>query len=476
MKQRSRREIPAVNKLVDALGKHEPATAKKLPRPVVVDLVRRKLSKARSSRQIRGFASTVEELRHSLALLRASRLQRVINGTGIVIHTNFGRAPISPEAIRALAEIGSGYSNLEYDLATGERGHRGAYIENALALLCGAEAATVVNNCAAALVLIVHHFAAEDGRARPQPARRGQGAAPKQEIIISRGEIVQIGGGFRIGEIIEATGAVLREVGATNKTTLDDYRRAIGPRSAMILKVHRSNFFMSGFVESPPTASIAALARKKRIPFVEDLGSGAVVPTEQFGIAEHEPTPSEVLKAGSNLVCFSGDKLFGGPQAGIIVGKNRLVAALKRDPLFRALRCDKLCFAALHATIDLHLNQRAAEIPAIKLLQATEDELRNRAVAMKDRLSDLPFQIAIGRSIGRVGGGTLPKSMMSSVTIEILPKNCSPAEFAARLRKSAPPLIGYIANNRLKIDLRTIFPQQDKAVIEAIRAACFERV
>ena len=261
MKSRSRREIPAVNKLVDALGEHELATASKLPRPLVVDLVRRELSKARSSRQIQEFGSTVEELRRLLELFRASRLQQVINGTGIVIHTNFGRAPIASEAIHALAEIGSGYSNLEYDLATGERGHRGAYIENALALLCGAEAATVVNNCAAALVLIVHHLAAKNGKARPQPARRGQGAPPKHEIIISRGEIVQIGGGFRIGEIIEATGAVLREVGATNKTTLDDYRRAIGPRSAMILKVHRSNFFMSGFVESPPAASIAALAR-----------------------------------------------------------------------------------------------------------------------------------------------------------------------------------------------------------------------
>jgi L-seryl-tRNA(Ser) seleniumtransferase len=473
MKPRSRREIPAVNKLLDALGEHDLATANKLPRPLVVDLVRRELSKARSSRQIQEFGSTVEDLRHSLELFRASRLQQVINGTGIVIHTNFGRAPIAPEAIRALAEIGSGYSNLEYDLATGERGHRGAYIENALALLCGAEAATVVNNCAAALVLIVHHFAVKDGT-RPQPVRRGEGAAPKYEIIISRGEIVQIGGGFRIGEIIEATGAVLREVGATNKTTLEDYRRAVGPRSAIILKVHRSNFFMSGFVESPPTASIAALARKKRIPFVEDLGSGAVVPTEQFGIAEHEPTPAEALKAGSDLVCFSGDKLFGGPQAGIIVGKKRLVAALKRDPLFRALRCDKLCFAALHATIDLHLNQRAAEIPVIKMLQATEDELRNRAVAMKDRLSDLPFQIAIGRSTGRVGGGTLPKSMTSSVTIEILPKNCSPAEFAARLRSATPPIVGYISNDRLKLDMRTILPEQDDLVANSIRSVCSE--
>jgi L-seryl-tRNA(Ser) seleniumtransferase len=474
IKPRSRREIPSVNKVLDALGEYDLAKASKLPRPLVVDLVRRELSKIRSSREIQEFESTVEDVRRSLELFRASRLQQVINGTGIVIHTNFGRAPIAPEAIRALAEIGSGYSNLEYDLATGERGDRGAYIENALALLCGAEAATVVNNCAAALVLIVHHLAAKDGRARPQAARRGTSAPSKNEIIISRGELVQIGGGFRIGEIIEATGALLREVGATNKTTLDDYRRAVGPRSAMILKVHRSNFFMGGFVDSPPAASIAALARKKRIPFVEDLGSGAVVPTEQFGIAEHEPTPSEALKAGSDLVCFSGDKLFGGPQAGIIVGKKRFVAALKRDPLFRALRCDKLCFAALHATIDLHLNQRAAEIPAIALLQVTEDELRNRAAALKDRLSALPLQIAIGRSTAKLGGGTLPKSTMASVTIEIVPKHFSVANFAAGLRSTVPPVIGYIANDCFKLDLRTILPHQDNAVVEAIRSACKE--
>ncbi len=474
VKPRSCREIPAVNKILDALGEYDVATTSKLPRPLVVDLVRRELSKIRSNSEIPGFESTIEHLHRSLELLRASRLQQVINGTGIVIHTNFGRAPIAPETIRALAEIGTGYSNLEYDLATGERGHRGAYIENALALLCGAEAATVVNNCAAALVLIVHHFAARNGRARPQSSRGGEGAPSKNEIIISRGEIVQIGGGFRIGEIIETTGAIFREVGATNKTTLDDYRRAIDSRSAMILKVHRSNFFMSGFVESPPAASIAALARKKRIPFVEDLGAGAVVPTEQFGIAEHEPTPEEALKTGADLVCFSGDKLFGGPQAGIIVGKKRYVAALKRDPLFRALRCDKLCFAALQATIDLHLNQTAAEIPAIGLLQVTEDELRNRAVALEDRLRELPLQIVVGRSTAKVGGGTLPKSTMASVTIEMVPKNCSPLDLAKRLRHATPPLIGHIANDRFKIDLRTIFPHQDSLVVDAIRSACAE--
>jgi L-seryl-tRNA(Ser) seleniumtransferase len=451
LKPRSRREIPAVNKVLDALGEYD------LPRPLVVDLVRRELSKIRSNSEIPEFESTVEHLHRSLELRRASRLQPVINGTGIVIHTNFGRAPLAPEAIRALTEIGAGYCNLEYDLATGDRGHRGAYIENALALLCGAEAAAVVNNCAAALVLIVQHF-----------------TAAKPEVIISRGEMVQIGGGFRIGEIIEATRATLCEVGATNKTTIGDFSRAIGPRSAMILKVHRSNFFMSGFVESPSAATIAALAHKKRIPFVEDLGSGAIVPTEQFGIAEHEPTPAEALKAGADLVCFSGDKLFGGPQAGIIAGKKRFVTALKREPLFRALRCDKLCFSALQATIDLHLNQAAAEIPAIGLSQGAEDELRNRAASIKNALSDLPLQIAIGRSTAKVGGGTLPKSTMASVTIEIVPRHCSPADFAARLRSAAPPVIGYVANDRFKLDLRTILPHQDNVLVDAIRSACAE--
>src|SRR5213080_4507029 len=419
VKPRSRREIPAVNKVLDALGEYDLATASKLPRPLVVDLVRRGLSKIRSNSEIPEFESTVEQLHRSLEVFRASRLQPVINGTGIVIHTNFGRAPLTPEAVRALTEIGSGYSNLEYDLVAGDRGHRGAYIENALALLCGAEAATVVNNCAAALVLIVHHFIEQklDGF-KPSSSRLN-----KSEVIISRGELVQIGGGFRIGEIIEATGATLREVGATNRTTLDDYRRAIGPSSAMILKVHRSNFFMSGFVESPSAAEISALARKKRIPFVEDLGSGAIIATEDLGIADHEPTPAEALKSGADLVCFSGDKLFGGPQAGIIAGKKRFIAALKREPLFRALRCDKLSFAALQTTIDLHLNHAAARIPAIGLLQVTEDELRNRAVSIKNGLSDLPLQITIGRSTARIGGGTLPKSAMTSVTIEIVPRH-----------------------------------------------------
>src|SRR5256886_7666991 len=252
LKGHARRQIPAVGRILDALGRCD------LPRPIIVDVIRRKLSEIRTTKKVPDFESTVVLIRRSIEELGACRLQPVINGTGILIHTNFGRAPLASEAIRALKEIGPGYSNLEYDLTAGARGQRGSYIENALALLCKAEAATVVNNGAAALVLIVRHF-----------------TKAKTDVVISRGELVQIGGGFRISEIIEATGAELREVGATNKTTVDDYADAIGRNTAMILKVHRSNFFMSGFVESVSTEKIGAVARKKRLPFVAALGSGA---------------------------------------------------------------------------------------------------------------------------------------------------------------------------------------------------------
>ena len=458
VKSRARRQIPAVATVLDALGRCD------LPQPVVIDVIRRKLSQIRTEKEVPEFELIIALVSRSLDELRASRLQPIINGTGIVIHTNFGRSPLASDAIRALNEIGAGYSNLEYDLATGERGRRSSYIEKALALLCGAEAATVVNNCAAALVLIVRHFT------RSNIERPTSNAQHPTEVVVSRGELVQIGGGFRIGEIIEATGAQLREVGATNKTTPEDYARAIGPNTAMILKVHRSNFFMSGFVESPSSKEISALARKKRIPFIEDLGSGAIVATEEFGIADHEPTPAEVLQSGVDLVCFSGDKLFGGPQAGIIVGKKRLIAGLKREPMFRALRCDKLCLGALQATIDCHLNQMTAEIPTLAALQISENELRTRAATICSGLQGLPLKIAIGCGKAKAGGGTLPKSEVSSVTIDIIPKNPSLADFAATLRASNPPVIGYIADGRFKLDLRAIFPQQDGLVVQAIRA------
>jgi len=457
MKCDNRRQIPAVSKVLDALGQFD------LPRRFVVEIVRRKLSQIRASSAVSEFEAIVAHVRRSLDEFRASRLQPVINGTGILIHTNFGRAPLSTEAMHALNEIGPVYSNLEYDVSKGERGGRGFYVETALALVCEAEAATVVNNCAAAVFLIVQHFTRKGAMARrPDPP----------EVIISRGELVQIGGGFRINEILEASGAELREVGATNKTTLEDYAHAVGPKTAMILKVHRSNFFMSGFVESASSNEISVLAKKNRLPFVEDLGSGAIVATESLGIIEREPTPSDVLKAGADLVCFSGDKLFGGPQAGIIAGKKRFVTALKREPLFRALRCDKLCLAALQTTVDLYLDQKTSEIPALALLQTSEAALRARAAAIASNLEDLPMKIVIGRGKAKTGGGTLPKSNVPSVTIDFLPRDCSFAEFAASLRASNPPVIGYVADNRFKLDLRTILPQQDDSVISAARAAC----
>ncbi|MEY2540612.1 MAG: L-seryl-tRNA(Ser) seleniumtransferase [Verrucomicrobiota bacterium] len=449
IKSRSRRHIPAVNKVLEALD------AVDLPRPVIVAIVRRELSALRESDKIVEFKDVFDHVLRALDRHVRSRLQSVINGTGVILHTNFGRSPLSPHVLQAVAQIGAGYSNLEFDLPSGHRGNRAGYLEHNLAILCGAEAATIVNNCAAALVVVVRHF-----------------TKTKPEVIISRGEIVQIGGGFRIGEIIEASGAKLREVGATNKTAPGDYTRAIGTNTAVILKVHRSNFFMDGFVESPETKEIAHIARKKRVPLVVDLGSGALESAKDLASAERESTPAEELKNGADLVCFSGDKLFGGPQAGIIAGKKRLIAALKGEPLFRALRCDKLTLAALQATVDLHLRGAQAEIPALALLQTSKDELRARAAGVIERLRGLPARISVGRGAVKVGGGTLPRSTISSVAIDIVPTDCSVNEFAARLRALTPPVVGYIASQAFKLDLRTILPHQDDMLVDAIRTAC----
>jgi L-seryl-tRNA(Ser) seleniumtransferase len=445
----SRRAIPAVAKILEALGHVD------LPRPIIVAIIRRELALLRKSTGKSSFDDVLGQIRDALNRHRRSRLQPAINGTGVILHTNFGRAPIGREAVELLSQIASNYSNIEFELASGERGHRAAYLEYNLATLCGGEAATIVNNCAAALVLIVRHFSALD-----------------REVIISRGELVQIGGNFRIGEILESAGVKLREVGATNRTSLADYARAINRNTGMILRVHRSNFFMDGFVDSPRIKEIAQLARKRRIPFVVDLGSGALGSTAEFATEEDETVPNDAIKQGADLVCFSGDKLLGGPQAGIIVGKKRFVVALKREPLFRALRCDKLCLAALQTTVDLHLNNATSEIPALALLQISKDDLRARAANIFARLRGLPGQISIGRGSVKVGGGTLPRSVISSVTIDIVPDGCSVNEFASLLRSTIPPVIGYIANNCFKLDLRTIFPPQDEAVVDAIRLAC----
>ncbi len=459
MKQ-SLRAIPSVGKILDALGETG------LPRPAAVALVRSKLASYRSGRAIPGFDDALAAIRSEIVSLSRSRIRPVINGTGIISHTNLGRSPLASEVVETLCSVGTNYSNLEYDVSSGERGARAAYLEHNLALLCQAEAATVVNNCAAALVLILKHYIS--------------GGRP--EVIISRSELIQIGGGFRIPDILEASGARLREVGTTNKTSLADYAKAVTKQTAMILKVHHSNFFMGGFVESPTTEELASLSRKKRIPFVEDLGSGAVVETDEIADVEREPTPAEIMKRGVDLVCFSGDKLLGGPQAGIIAGKAKWIARLKREPFFRALRCDKLILSALQTTVDLYLAQsepavegkadqkRGATMPALTMLGTSQDELRARAERMIADLDGLPLKASIGTGKGEIGGGTLPRSKIASVTVDLLPRSLALSDLASRLRLREIPVIGYISGNRFKLDLRTIFQRQDEEVVRAIRA------
>ncbi len=446
--KRSLRKIPSVDNVVAEIGDCD------LPRRVVVDVVRHELGLLRAEKRIPSFSGVMSRIRVAIEVLQLAKIQSVINGTGVVIHTNFGRAPLGRAMIESLTAIAANYTNLEYDLSTGQRGHRASYLEHNLALLCGAKATTVVNNCAAALVLILRHFTAK-----------------KKEVVISRGELIQIGGGFRIPEILEASGAKLREIGTTNKTAVIDYARALGPDTALILKVHRSNFFMAGFIESPSTEALAKLARTKRIPFVEDLGSGAIVATEKLGEIEHEPTPNEILRSGVDLVCFSGDKLFGGPQAGIIAGKRRHIAALKREPFFRALRCDKLILTALQATVDLYLAGESSGLPALAMLEVAADELRVRAEALLSQIRDLPLRSSIGEGKAQVGGGSLPRAVISSVTLDLMPKKISVDDFTTRLRRGSPPVVGYIAGGKFKLDLRTIFPRQDAQVVSALRSA-----
>ena len=344
--------------------------------------------------------------------------------------------------------------NLEMDLATGCRGVRAGYLERCLVELCGAEAAMVVNNCAAALVLNLRYFTAQ-----------------KTEVIVSRGELVQIGGGFRLSEILESSGAKLREIGATNHTTLDDYASAIGPQTGLLLKVHRSNFFMEGFVGAPERRELAALARKKRVPFVEDLGSGVLLPTGDWAEGHHEPMPSEVLKEGADIVCFSGDKLMGGPQSGIIAGKARHVQALKRHPFFRALRCDKLVLSALQSTAEHYLHNQADTLPLHRMLTADLVSIQRRTRKLAKALKGMPAKICVTPGHSQVGGGALPQVPLPTVTLDIVPNDIRLNDFAARLRRATPPVIGVISGRRFRLDLRTILPDQEKPLMNSIRQA-----
>ena len=478
MKRSVLRGIPSVDKLAQALG------GTGLPYPAIVAEIRRELAALRKHGTIPSYEEILARLRSALKILDASRLQPLINGTGILVHTNFGRAPLGQTVMESVLRIGSQYNNLEYGLAEGGRGGRAAYLEHNLALLCEAEAATVVNNNAGALVLILQHFC-KNGASVSNGGRKGHRIPiSKNQVIISRGELIQIGGGFRIPEILEASGAQLREVGTTNKTLLTDFSRAITRETALILKVHRSNFFMDGFVDSPAAQAIAKLARAKRVPFVEDLGSGAMIQTEAVPGLQHEPTPADALRNGVDLVCFSGDKLLGGPQAGIIAGKAKFVTALKRESLFRALRCDKLILAALEATVDIYLrdstgrsNSNASDrapihhdIPLLTMLHTSNEELQSRAGTIIAALDGLPLKAAVGKGRAQIGGGALPRSAIQSTTLDITHGKLKAQELAARLRSRTPPIDGYIERGQFKLDLRTVFAHQDSEIAAALRA------
>ena len=391
-----RRSIPGVDTLLEAFSD---AT---LPHAVVRDAIRDVLASVRQQDPVPDTNEIHTQVEQRLQRISRSRIQPVINGTGIIIHTNLGRSPLSPQVIEAISDIGQHYNNLEFNLLNGKRGGRAMYLEQALASLIETEAATVVNNCAAALVLILKEF-----------------AAVKREVLISRGELVQIGGGFRVPDIMETSGAVLKEIGTTNKTTIADYEKAIGPETGMILKVHRSNFDMVGFVEGPTTRELAKLAEKHGLPFCEDLGSGAMLPLEQLAPIDHEPTAGEILKQGCHLVCVSGDKLMGGPQAGIIAGQKAYVDRVKKNQFFRALRCDKLILSALQATVDHYLDpEPEKQVPTPRMIALGNDQLIARAEKII-AACDPSAKLQVGQGVAKIGGGTTPMTEIDSVTVDI---------------------------------------------------------
>ena len=439
--------IPPVNRLVDELADLG------LPHRLCVDLVRRELDLVRAADPVPPRAVIEARVRSAAVRLAAARLRPVINATGVLLHTNLGRAPLGDASV-ALAVATGGYSNLELDLISGARGSRGHYVERGLAALCEAEAATVVNNCAAALLLVASAVTAD-------PARR--------EVIVSRGELIQIGGGFRIPDILTAAGARLREVGTTNQTTRADFTAACGDGTAAVLSVHRSNFVMEGFVAAPRLDELRDVAASAGVPLIADLGSGAVTRTDGIAGLPREPRPQELLAGGATLVCFSGDKLLGGPQAGVIAGEAAWIGRLKAHPLFRALRLDKVALALLQETVDLHLSDAGA-VPLQAMLHAPVAALQARAAAIVRRLPAV-LQAAPAGCTSRLGGGTLPTATLPSAGIAIPLPGGSADGFAAALRRATPPVIGHIHRNRVLLDLRTVQPREDAALTAALAAA-----
>jgi L-seryl-tRNA(Ser) seleniumtransferase len=419
------RDLPSVDEL-----------ARTADDPLAVDAARSVLARAREEIRVGGDPGDLAgRLRDELRSAHAPRLRRVLNGTGVIVHTNLGRAPLATGALEQVVEAARSYSNLEYDLEGGGRGSRQAHVTDLVRRLTGAEASLVVNNNAAAVMLALAALA--EGR----------------EVLVSRGELIEIGDGFRIPDVLARSGARLREVGTTNRTRAGDYEQAIGPDTAVLLRVHQSNFRVVGFTEQASVAELAKVARSHDLPLVDDLGSGALV---EIG---DEPTPRASLAAGADLVCFSGDKLLGGPQAGIVAGRADLVERLRRHPLQRALRADKLTLAALEGTLRLAL-ERPDEVPVIRMLREPAETVRARA----ERLAQLVAG-EVEETVARAGGGALPLAELPSYA-------CAVEEgLAEQLRAGEPPVVGIVRDGRLLLDCRTLTDGDVEEVAGAIAAA-----
>lgn len=453
------RQIPKVDDLLK-----DPAVLALLdfyPRSVVVEAIRGTLAQLRQqilAGRVQEISQTLlfEEIQGFITIQTQRRLKRVINGTGIIVHTNLGRSNLSQKAIEAVVETAGHYSNLEYDLEAGKRGSRYSHVERLLCELLGCEAALVVNNNAAAVLLTLSTL--------------GQG----KEAIVSRGELVEIGGSFRIPDVMQQGGCVLREVGATNRTHLRDYEQALNEQTALILKVHTSNYRIVGFTKSVSLEDLKTLAVKAGVPLVEDMGSGLLIKLTPYNLSD-EPTVQESLAAGVDVITFSGDKLLGGPQAGIIVGKKPYITAMKKHPLNRALRIDKMTLAALEATLmhyrDIHA--ALAAIPTLRAIAVSAPELYGKAERFFTLLQDAAIPADIVETTSQVGGGALPIQELPSYGIALKLAGYSPNQLEETLRKDIPPIIGRIVKDQYLLDVRTLEEEEFALIVTQLQGLKF---
>lgn len=450
------RRLPAVHELVrtsEALYPGLPVPLLTTAAREVLDLWRQEL--LTGERTPPSLEQLARETGQRVGARLAPSLKRVVNATGVILHTNLGRAPLSREAIQAVAATSGGYCNLELGLESGERDSRYRHVEGLLRELTGAEAALVVNNNAAAVLLCLQALAA--GR----------------EVVVSRGELVEIGGSFRIPEVMAQSGAILKEVGSTNKTYPEDYERAIGQQTALLLKVHPSNYRIMGFTRSVTREELVALGSRYRIPVLEDLGSGVLVDLEEY-LPEPEPTVSSCIRSGIDLVTFSGDKLLGGPQAGIIVGRSDLIGVIKKSPLLRAVRVDKLVLAALEATLRAYQRQRERELPVLRMLTLRSEELQEVAGEICTRLSGLlgdRCRVMIRDGVSQVGGGALPLTGLPTRLVTLEPAGMPSSRLAERLRLGMPPVIVRLQDDQVLIDPRTLLPGDLELLVQAVDRA-----